>query len=81
MSWLANLLVFRFPHDASPCPFLTPEAAEQACKAAALPWVKAFVRVLFAGRAGCRGWAEWDSGVDENERVAVAVPCVDKGLW
>jgi hypothetical protein len=53
MALLANLFKLQAPVYTSPCALFAAEAAEQACEAAALPWLEALVGILFGGRACC----------------------------
>lgn len=53
MARFADFLELRFPQNPSSCAFFATKAAEQTREAAALARGEAFVRVLFAGRAGC----------------------------
>jgi hypothetical protein len=63
---LADLFELSVSCDAASRTLLAPKAAKQTCKAAALSWCEALVRVVPFG-ARCRGRAERDSRVDEDE--------------
>ena len=53
MALLANLFKLQAPVHPSPCALFAAEAAEQACEAAAFPWLETIVGILFGGRACC----------------------------
>ena len=68
MALLADLLILGSPHGASPSTLLAAKAAEQPGEAGPSPWCETVERLLLVVH-GFRGrdWAEWNSGIDEDE--------------
>ena len=68
MALLADLLILGSPHGASPSTLLAAKAAEQPGEAVPSPWCEPFERLLLVVHGFCgRDWAEWNSGIDEDE--------------